>query len=325
MSFKIVSICQLLLLLVLQTSLSEGHTFLHSITAGGKEQTECIRYYPAPDKKNFPVKNIEGSEMMCNAGTSPAKQNCPISAGETVTLQYYHVTPSPGDMILDRSHKGPFAIYLAQSDANGNPGGWFKIFEKGYDSASGKWASDELIDSRGKLSVPIPKGLQNGRYLLRAEFIALHEANGKYNEDPGRGAQLYITCTDIVVSGGSGTIKPSTVTIPSAQWATFDSPGIHFNLYDGTPHSSYKIPGPPVVTSQSTTDNSSDANQTSSPPSQNSEPPASQPQQNQQPEQQQSESSRQPAAQPQASEPKSNPSPWKGGRRRRRKGWQRNY
>lgn len=42
--------------------------------------------------------------------------------------------------------------------------------------------TDELIDSRGKLSVPIPKGLQNGRYLLRAEFIALHEANGKYSK-----------------------------------------------------------------------------------------------------------------------------------------------
>jgi hypothetical protein len=62
-----------------------------------------------------------------------------------------------------------------------------------------------------------------GQYLLRAEQIALHGASA-----PG-GAQFYISCAQIEVTGsGSGTPDP-TVKLPGA-YAT-DDPGLVINIY----------------------------------------------------------------------------------------------
>ena len=72
------------------------------------------------------------------------------------------------------------------------------------------------------------------RYLLRAELIALHAASNY------PGAQLYMECAQINVTGG-GTASPATVSFPGAYKAT--DPGIKFQLYWPKP-TSYTIPGP---------------------------------------------------------------------------------
>ncbi|KAI9142385.1 glycosyl hydrolase family 61-domain-containing protein [Paraphysoderma sedebokerense] len=232
------------LLVIIQSITIHGHTYLHSFTSGGQESTQCIRAHPA--QKNFPIKDIAGNEMMCNAGTQPAQSACGVTDGSEVTFQFFHEGPSAGDQIIDKSHVGPCTVYLSKADGSGNPTGWFKIFEKGF--SGGQWCTDELIAARGKLNVKLPSGLENGRYVFRTEIIALHEADAKFNENPGRGAQLYVNCGDMTVQGGSGSLRPATIAIPSPQWATFDSPGIHFNPYN-TPGTSYIVPGPPLLAS----------------------------------------------------------------------------
>jgi hypothetical protein len=94
----------------------------------------------------------------------------------------------------------------------------------------------------GKASVPvtIPKCLADGEYLLRVEHIGLHSASAL------NGAQLYISCAQIYVSGGTGTYAPKNlVSIPGAYPQS--DPGIVINIYYPVPKT-YTPPGPPAET-----------------------------------------------------------------------------
>lgn len=86
----------------------------------------------------------------------------------------------------------------------------------------------------------IPRCLQDGEYLLRAEHIGLHSASSV------GGAQFYISCAQISVRGGTGTYNPrNLVSFPGAYTATH--PGIMINIYWPIP-TSYTPPGPPAET-----------------------------------------------------------------------------
>lgn len=67
------------------------------------------------------------------------------------------------------------------------------------------------------MTVKIPSDIPSGDYLLRAEAIALHAAS------PGGGAQFYMSCYQITVSGG-GSASPATVKFPGAYSASGKSP-----------------------------------------------------------------------------------------------------
>jgi len=91
-----------------------------------------------------------------------------------------------------------------------------------------------------QVSVQIPRCVANGEYLLRIEHIALHSASA-----PG-GAQLYLSCAQISVTGGTGTIRtPGLVSFPGAYRS--NDPGIMYQLYWPAP-TSYINPGPAVAT-----------------------------------------------------------------------------
>lgn len=84
----------------------------------------------------------------------------------------------------------------------------------------------------------IPKSIPDGDYIIRAEQIALHQASQM------NGAQIYIACAQVRVSGGgSGTPGPL-VSFPGAY--SQSDPGILVNLYAAT--TEYKAPGPAVWT-----------------------------------------------------------------------------
>ena len=83
-----------------------------------------------------------------------------------------------------------------------------KIQEDGL--SNGVWGTSKVIDGQGRHSIQIPKCIEPGQYLLRAEMIALHGA-GSYP-----GAQFYMECAQINVVGGSGSKAPSTVSLPGA-------------------------------------------------------------------------------------------------------------
>jgi cellulase len=93
----------------------------------------------------------------------------------------------------------------------------------------------------GKMNVKIPSDIPAGDYLLRAEVIALHAAGGS------NGAQLYMTCYQISVSGG-GSASPATVTFPGAYKSS--DPGILVNIHSSL--STYVVPGPAVYSGGST-------------------------------------------------------------------------
>jgi len=87
------------------------------------------------------------------------------------------------------------------------------------------------------VSFTIPKNTPSGDYLVRAEHIGLHVAQS------AGGAQFYVGCGQITVTGGgSGTPGPL-VSFPGAYSA--NDPGILININWPIP-TSYTPPGPAV-------------------------------------------------------------------------------
>lgn len=112
---------------------------------------------------------------------------------------------------------------------------WFKVAE--LDPAFSNGQITFPSQDRDAYTFTIPKSLPSGDYLLRAENIAIHAAS-----NPG-GAQFYISCAQITVTGGgSGTPGP-TISLPGGYKAT--DPGLLINIYYPIP-TSYKYPGPAV-------------------------------------------------------------------------------
>lgn len=121
------------------------------------------------------------------------------------------------------AHYGPVLVYMSKVPNSATADGstpFFKIYEDTWakNSAGGSgsddfWGTKDLNKHCGKLDVKIPSGLAPGDYLLRAEAIALHAASG------AGGAQFYLTCFQLTVSG-SGTSNPSGVSFPGAYKAS---------------------------------------------------------------------------------------------------------
>ncbi len=98
---------------------------------------------------------------------------------------------------------------------------WFKIYAEKAISSGGQlsWASL----NKGSVSVTIPKSLPSGDYLLRVEHIALHMASSV------GGAQFYISCAQVKVSGGGSGSPSPLVSFPGVYKSS--DPGIKVNIY----------------------------------------------------------------------------------------------
>ncbi|KAJ2769779.1 hypothetical protein IWQ56_002419 [Coemansia nantahalensis] len=154
---------------------------------------------------------------------------------------FFHRNIKPDSDVISASHTGPVIVYMAPADSNGEGDVWFKIYEDGW-SKDGGWATDKLIKNNGEVSFKIPSDIRDGKYLLRGEVIALHNARS-----PG-GAQFFPNCAHIDVMDG-GNITPKGVSIPGVYKA--DDPGILYSRKKGGDNSKYVIPGPPVYQSGS--------------------------------------------------------------------------
>jgi hypothetical protein len=88
-------------------------------------------------------------------------------------------------------------------------------------------------------SVTIPSCIAPGDYLLRVEHIGLHVAQSV------GGAQFYLSCAQITVTGGGSKTPSNLVAFPGAYKAT--DPGILIGIYYPVP-TNYTNPGPPVFT-----------------------------------------------------------------------------
>ncbi|KAL2856537.1 glycoside hydrolase [Aspergillus pseudoustus] len=182
---------------------------------------------------NGPVTDVSSLDIRCNVDGSKAgnvTETLPVTAGSKIG---FSVRSSIG-------HPGPLLAYLAKapSSASSFDGAgevWFKIYEDGPEiSADGlTWPSDGLTS----VEFTIPAAVPDGEYLLRVEHIALHSAGTE------GGAQFYISCGQISVSGGGSGSPGPLVALPGAYDAT--DPGLLINIYYPVP-TEYTPPGPAV-------------------------------------------------------------------------------
>ncbi|KAF3931372.1 Endoglucanase-4 [Dactylellina cionopaga] len=179
-----------------------------------------------------PVTDVTSTQMTCYVDASnPVTSTASVNAGDTIGF-----TASPNVY-----HPGPLLFYMAKvpdgqttASFDGSGAVWFKIYQNDatITSSSISWPSGMTT-----VSVKIPACIPSGQYLLRVEHIALHSASSI------GGAQLYIACGQLNVSGGGSTPGIPTVEIPGAYSAT--DPGLLLNIYYPIPQS-YTPPGPPV-------------------------------------------------------------------------------
>ncbi|KAK7751760.1 hypothetical protein SLS62_006245 [Diatrype stigma] len=187
------------------------------------------------------------NNLACNGPpnpTTPSGEVIDVKAGSTVEAIWRHTLQSGPNDVMDPGHKGPVMAYLKKvSDATSDSGvgdGWFKIQEEGF--SNGIWGTDTVINNQGNQAIQIPECIEDGEYLLRAEMIALHGARST------NGAQLYMECAQIRITGGAGTKKAETSSIPGIYRS--NDPGLLLDIYNSPPSTSnpYKIPGPEMFT-----------------------------------------------------------------------------
>ncbi|KAK7747848.1 hypothetical protein SLS53_001097 [Cytospora paraplurivora] len=236
-------------LAVLAAKNAAAHATFQDLWVDGTDYgTQCARI----PLSNSPVTDVTSDDLACNAGTSAVSLKCSVTAGSTVTVEM-HQQPNdrdPTEEAIGGAHYGPVLVYMAAVDdassAVGADSAWFKVFQDTWASAGSSgsdddWGTKDLNTCGGKMDVVIPSDLAPGDYLLRAEAIALHSAGSE------GGAQFYMTCYQITVTG-SGTATADTVSIPGAYNAS--DAGILINIYQSM--TTYEAPGPTVYAGGST-------------------------------------------------------------------------
>ncbi|OBR07939.1 Cellulose-growth-specific protein [Colletotrichum higginsianum IMI 349063] len=171
-------------------------------------------------------------------------------------------------------HDGPVIAWLSPA-RSGNvttydgSGRWAKIWELGALVGNGQISFP--ASNKAAFNFQIPSCTPPGEYLLRIEQIGLHSASAK------GGAQFYISCAQIRVTGsGNGQLSPTVsfpyvflvadpypppptlpaassfsdlypvLTSPTSGAYTGSEPGILINIYYPVP-TTYTIPGGPIA------------------------------------------------------------------------------
>ncbi|GJE95537.1 glycoside hydrolase family 61 protein [Phanerochaete sordida] len=227
-----------LLLLTSLAARAAAHTLVWGVWVNGVDQGDGRSVYIRSPPNNNPVLNLTDPAMACNVDNREVPQWVSVAGGDALTFEWYHNTRD--DDIIASSHHGPIAVYAAPAASNGSGPVWVKLFEDTYTSS---WAVDRLITAHGQHTVLVPD-LPAGDYLFRAEINALHQADALYDVDPLRGAQFYISCAQITVTTPGADALPAGIALPGAY--TDATPGIQWNLYDGSDPTTYVAPGPAV-------------------------------------------------------------------------------
>ncbi|KAG8714730.1 hypothetical protein FRC08_011521 [Ceratobasidium sp. 394] len=176
---------------------------------------------------NSPVTNVSSTDLTCNVGgrSGGSTQTATVAAGSTIGFA------------LDQAiyHIGVLNVYMAKApstaasfDGSGNV--WFKVYQISAVTDGGK-SIKFPTDGITQVNFNIPSTIPAGEYLVRVEHIALHEASNY------PGAQFYISCAQIKVTGGGSKTPSPLVALPG--YYTGQEPGIKIEVY-------WPIPGPPV-------------------------------------------------------------------------------
>ncbi|KAJ3557992.1 hypothetical protein NP233_g11599 [Leucocoprinus birnbaumii] len=181
---------------------------------------------------NGPVTDVNSADFRCYTSETNAKATTVnVAAGSQLGIA------ANGNIY----HPGVVNVYMAKAPGDvtawdGSGSVWFKVFQISAVTNGGSsisWPATAL----NTVTFTVPRNLPNGQYLVRVEAIALHSASS-YG-----GAQFYISCGQInVTGGGSGNPGPK-VAIPGVY--TGYEPGIMLNIYYPVP-ANYTQPGPAV-------------------------------------------------------------------------------
>ncbi|KAF8180201.1 glycosyl hydrolase family 61-domain-containing protein [Pholiota molesta] len=224
--------------LLASAALANAHFTLQYIWLNGADQglNTFLRIPP----NNNPVTDVTSTDLTCNVNglTGTGVNTATIAAGTNVTFEWHQHAQRTGEDAISGGHKGPVQVYIAKAPStaaafDGQGAVWTKIYSSGLLTPSSQtWATDVVNANSGKHSVVIPKSLPAGQYLLRAEIIALHVASTY------PGAQFYIGCAQVNISGG-GSASPPKISLPGAYKST--DPGITVNIYNNL--QGYTAPG----------------------------------------------------------------------------------
>lgn len=229
-----------------------AHAIMQRIMVDGVDQGSLTGIRSPPT--NNPVQDVSSTDLLCGASAGSSSKLITIPAGSSVAGAWAHALGGPqgagdSDNPIASSHKGPTQVYLAKVDdavsASATGLKWFKIASDTVTSA-GVWGVDDMIKNTdsagfGWQKFTMPSCIAPGQYLMRVELLALHSASS------AGGAQFYQSCAQIKVTG-SGSFSPAAsaeISLPGGYSAT--DPGILANIYDTSIYTSYKAPGPAVI------------------------------------------------------------------------------
>jgi len=231
---------------------SQGKKFGAPIPGSGDQSDSPVRVISTLE----PITDPKSPAMACGPGAAAsAKAVAEVKAGGSITYHW-----RSGVSTIPWGHNwGPIMLYAYQcpdgvdaTDCKPPSGdGWTLIDAQAFDPNpnevpnSNGWTQDRFHHN---MSVPssIPAGLPNGNYLFRHEIIALHRAMDS-------GAEYYVSCTQVRVSGSSsGSTKSAgaeLVAIPGVY--NGNEKGIRVNVFDSNLNGgNYVMPGPKRFTAK---------------------------------------------------------------------------
>ncbi|KAF5384058.1 hypothetical protein D9615_003146 [Tricholomella constricta] len=214
-------------------AIASAHYTFPSLVVNGAVTPEWVNVRKTNNYwSNGPVTDVKSADFRCyTSETQATASTINVSAGSQLGIQSNGVI----------SHPGVVNVYMARAPSNvttwdGSGNVWFKVYQMTAVTDGGTSITFPAANLPG-VSFTVPKSLSSGQYLVRIESIALHGAGS------AGGAQFYISCGQInVTGGGSGSPKPL-VAIPGVY--TGNEPGILINIYWPIP-TSYVQPGPAV-------------------------------------------------------------------------------
>ncbi|RDB28103.1 putative endo-beta-1,4-glucanase D [Hypsizygus marmoreus] len=214
-------------------ALASAHYTFPSLTVNGAVTPEWS-YVRKTNNFNSqaPVTDVRSADFRCyTSETRATASTINVAAGSQLGIK------SNGNIY----HAGVVNVYMAKAPSNvstwdGSGNVWFKVYQI---PAVTNGGSSITFPAEGLTGVTftIPRSLPNGQYLVRMEAIALHSASS------ANGAQFYISCGQINVTGGGNGNPGPLVAIPGVYSGT--EPGILINIYYPIP-TTYVQPGPAV-------------------------------------------------------------------------------
>ncbi|KLO06834.1 glycoside hydrolase family 61 protein [Schizopora paradoxa] len=214
-------------------SIASAHYTFPSLVVGGKTTAAWANVRTTNNfETQAPVTDVTSADFRCYDSAEPGTATTiAVPAGSQLGIM------SDGTIY----HPGVVNVYMAKapSSASGWAGDgavWFKVYQITAETNGGSSIAFPAQNVPG-VTFTVPKNLPTGEYLVRMEAIALHAAS------TFGGAQFYISCGQVsVTGGGSGTPGPL-VSIPGVY--TGYEPGILLNIYYPVP-ANYTQPGPAV-------------------------------------------------------------------------------